>query len=56
MASMRRFSIAILLALYVGVVPFALGGQPLAALSAVLGLAAILLLIRRLAGQPMPRR
>ena len=46
---MMRLGIAMLMALYVGMAPFALAKEPLMALTAILALSLILLLVRRLA-------
>jgi hypothetical protein len=52
---MQRLSIALLMALYVGVAPFALGREPLAAVTSLVALSAILLLVRRLVSEPLAR-
>ena len=55
MAAMRRFAIALMLALYVGVAPFALGGEPVAAVGAGIALVGILFLVRRVASESLAR-
>jgi hypothetical protein len=46
---MRRLGIALLLALYVGLAPFALGRGSLAAVTTLVALSAILFLVKQLA-------
>lgn len=52
---MRRLSIAMLMALYVGLAPFAMGTRPLSLLTVSLALGGILYLVRRLASAPTTR-
>jgi hypothetical protein len=46
---MKRLGIALLMALYVGLAPFALGKEPLTMVTTMLALSLILYLVRRLA-------
>lgn len=55
MSGMKRLSIALLLALYVGLAPFAVGGAPLAAATALVALSLIAFLVRRLATNTVAR-
>ena len=54
MRSMKRLGLALLLALYVGLTPFALQGRPLAILTGLGALTVVLFLVRSLASIRYP--